>query len=225
MQARAVNASGEGPWSATLAGTTLLSDDAALTGLSLSGVRLTPGFTSGVTTYTGAVGHTVTRITLTAARSDPNAAVVVLDGNGNTLASAGTADIDLSVGENVFLARVTAQDGLATMTYTVAVTRTEADLSLTPAASDPVASFASTAVYAIEFRGDWTTAATPDGVPSGAHFSRLIGAVHNAGVTFLESGVARRHGRGSRRRGLLRPGADHLSARRDRRGGPGVRPG
>ena len=33
-------------------------------------------------------------------------------------------------------------------------------------------------------------AATPGGVPGGAHFSRLIGAVHNSGATFLRSGEA-----------------------------------
>ena len=190
VQVRAVNTTGAGPWSATRTGTTLFSDDAALTGLTLSGVRLTPGFASGVTSYAGAVGYTVMRTTLTATRSDANAAVTVLDSDGDTLANAGTVAVDLSVGENVFRVRVTAQDGVATMTYAVTVTRTEADLSLTPPASDTVASSTSTAVYTITFQGAWTTAATPDGVPGGAHFSRLIGAVHNAGVTILRSGEA-----------------------------------
>ncbi len=188
VQVRAVNAAGAGPWSTTRTGTTLFSDDATLTGLTLSGVRLTPGFTSGGTSYAGAVGYTVTGATVAATRSDGNAAVVILDGNGNTLASAGTVRVNLSVGANIIRVRVTAQDGLVTMTYTVTVRRTELDQSLTPPASDPVAPFASTAVYTIQFQGDWTTAATLDGVPVGAHFSRLIGAVHNAGVTFLESG-------------------------------------
>ena len=190
VQLRAVNASGEGPWSTTLAATTAFSDDATLTGLTLTGVRLTPGFTGGVISYAGAVGYTVTRTTVAAARSDANAAVVILDGNGNTLAGADTADVDLSVGENVFGVRVTAQDSVATKTYTVTVTRTARDLSLTPPVSAPVSAFASTATYTIEFQGDWTTAATPDGVPGGAHFSRLIAAVHDAGVTFLRSGGA-----------------------------------
>ena len=38
------------------------------------------------------------------------------------------------------------------------------------------------------FQGRWITAVTPGGVPSGAHFSRLIGGVHSDAVTFLESG-------------------------------------
>ncbi len=190
-QIRAVNAAGDGPWSPTSSGTpTALSDMATLTDLTLTGVRLTPGFTSGVTSYAGAVGYTVSRTTVVATSSDTNAAVVIIDGNGNTLAGVGMADLDLSVGENVFQVRVTAQDGVAIETYTVTVTRTGQDLSLTPPVSAPVAAFASTAVYTVEFRGDWTTAVTPDGVPGGAHFSRLIAAVHDAGVTFLESGEA-----------------------------------
>ena len=38
------------------------------------------------------------------------------------------------------------------------------------------------------FQGSWTTTVTADGVPSGAHFTTLIGGVHNAGVTFLSEG-------------------------------------
>ena len=188
VQVRAVNASGSGPWSATRMGTTLLNDDASLSALTLTGVRLRPGFTSGTIPYTASVGYTVMHTTITATKNDGNATIAILDGNGNTLANAGMSQVGLSVGENIIRIRVTAQDGVTIRTYTVTVTRTEADRSLTPPASDPVAPYTSTAVYTVEFRGAWTTAATPDGLPGGAHFSRLIGAVHNAGVTFLEGG-------------------------------------
>ena len=43
-------------------------------------------------------------------------------------------------------------------------------------------------MYTITFTGAWTTMVTSGGLPSGAHFSRLIGGVHNDEVTFLESG-------------------------------------
>ena len=82
VQVRAVNSAGDGPWSATRAGTTALSDDATLSALTLSGVRLTP---SGATSYTASVGYTVTRVTITATTSDQNASFVVLDGNGDTV--------------------------------------------------------------------------------------------------------------------------------------------
>ena len=46
----------------------------------------------------------------------------------------------------------------------------------------------SAATYRVTFRGTWTTAVTPGGIPRGAHFTTLIGGVHNAGVTFLREG-------------------------------------
>ena len=96
--------------------------------------------------------------------------------------------VDLPVvGENVVGVWVTAQDG-STRTYEVTVTRTPEDLSLSPPGSDPAAPFPSTATYSIGFQGRWTTDVTPDRRPGGAHFSRLVGGVHNAGVTLLRSG-------------------------------------
>ena len=44
------------------------------------------------------------------------------------------------------------------------------------------------ATFTVTFQGNWTTASTPGGVVSGAHFTTLIGAVHNDMVTFWESG-------------------------------------
>ena len=47
---------------------------------------------------------------------------------------------------------------------------------------------AGTATYRVTFSGSWTTASTPGGVVSSAHFTTLIGAVHNGNVTFWQSG-------------------------------------
>ncbi len=58
-------------------------------------------------------------------------------------------------------------------------------------AAAPVAAQAgnvSEATYDVTFQGSWTTASTPGGVVGGAHFTTLIGAVHNDGVTFWRSG-------------------------------------
>ena len=44
------------------------------------------------------------------------------------------------------------------------------------------------AVYTVTFQGNWTTASTPGGVVGSAHFTTLIGAVHNDRVTFWEPG-------------------------------------
>ena len=59
---------------------------------------------------------------------------------------------------------------------------------LTPSPDDPDVTDRSEAKYTITFTGAWTTTVTPGGLPGGAHFSRLIGGVHNDQAVFLESG-------------------------------------
>ncbi|MDE2667387.1 MAG: PQQ-dependent sugar dehydrogenase [Acidobacteriota bacterium] len=59
---------------------------------------------------------------------------------------------------------------------------------LDPPESDPTVDVYSEATYSLTFRGLWTTAVTSGGLPGGAHFTNLIGGVHNAGVTFLRDG-------------------------------------
>ncbi len=77
--------------------------------------------------------------------------------------------------------------GEATRSALVAATALP-NLWLSPTASDPVAAVESRATYSVTFQGAWNTTVTADGVPSGAHFTTLIGGVHNAGVTFLSEG-------------------------------------
>ena len=60
------------------------------------------------------------------------------------------------------------------------------DVSLNPEAGDSGAG--PSATYSVTYTGAWTAVATPGGVPDGAHFSPLIGSVHNASVAFLEAG-------------------------------------
>ena len=47
---------------------------------------------------------------------------------------------------------------------------------------------AESATYTVTFEGNWNTDSTPGGVVSGAHFTTLIGAVHNGDVTFWTVG-------------------------------------
>ena len=42
--------------------------------------------------------------------------------------------------------------------------------------------------YVVTFEGNWTTLSTPGGVVPGAHFTTLIGGVHDAGVSFWRAG-------------------------------------
>ena len=166
--------------------------DATLSGLTLSEGRLSPAFASGTTAYTASVGYTVTRIAVVPSTTDANATVAYLDSSDMPLTDANTVteeqDVDLAVGETVVKVKITAEDTSTVQTYTVTITRKAEDTSLSPPPSDPVAANPSTAVYSVTFQGTWTSSVTPDGVPGGAHFSRLIGGVHSAAVTFLEGG-------------------------------------
>ena len=185
VEVRAVNRIGAGEWSTTQTGTPL-SADATLQALSLSGARLSPAFASEDTSYTASVGYTVTQITVTATENDAGADTTLVrpsDADSNV----DGYQVNLSVGRNDIAISVRAANG-STRIYTVTVTRTRQDTSLSPAARDPVAPFPSEAVYTVTFQGAWTTSATPEGVPGTAHFSRLVGAVHKAGSTFLRSG-------------------------------------
>ena len=47
---------------------------------------------------------------------------------------------------------------------------------------------AGSAIYSVTFKGNWNTQSTPGGVAGGAHFTTLIGAVHNSSVTFWAPG-------------------------------------
>ena len=163
------------------------SSDATLSGLTLSAGRLSPMFDADTDAYTAAVGYTVEQLTVTPTAKDSGASIAI---NDTSVDSGSGHEVDLDEGTNTVTITVTAEDTNAPQqTYTVTVTRTAEDLSLSPSEdADPDAAYASTAVYEVTFEGKWITAVTPAGLPGGAHFSRLIGGVHNDQVTFLESG-------------------------------------
>jgi hypothetical protein len=88
-----------------------LSSVATLSNLAVSSGTLTPAFNSSTYVYTVNVPYNVSSITLTATPSDPNATVV------------GAGVNNLSVGANVCVITVTAQDGVTVQNYTVIVNR------------------------------------------------------------------------------------------------------
>lgn len=98
----------------------LPSSNADLSALSLSIGTLQPAFAPGVTSYTAAVGHATTSVTVTPTVSHALASVVV---NGTPVASGNASGaIPLNVGANTAVVVVTAQDG-STKAYTITVTR------------------------------------------------------------------------------------------------------
>ena len=97
-----------------------VSTDATLSGLTLSGVDFGT-FASGTTSYTASVANSVSQTTVTPTASDSGASYVIkLDGVEDA-----DGVVSLSVGSNVITVEVTAEDGEATQTYTVTVTRAE----------------------------------------------------------------------------------------------------
>lgn len=103
------------------------SDDASLSGLTLSSGTLDPAFASGTTSYTATVGNAVSSITVMPTKSNRNAAVEYLDVRDDALSDAesGTEgqQASLRVGRNTIKVKVTAEDMTTTEIYTVVVTR------------------------------------------------------------------------------------------------------
>lgn len=97
------------------------STDATLSGLTPSAGTLDPAFAPGVTHYAMSVPAATSTITLTPAASDTGATLTV---NGMATASgAASAPIALNVGSNTITVVSTAEDGISTATYTIAITR------------------------------------------------------------------------------------------------------
>ncbi len=97
------------------------SDDADLSDLELSIGTLSPSFSADVFVYTASVSTATNAVTVTPSLNDEDAAVTV---DGTTVASGASSDsLSLEVGANEISVVVTAEDGKATRTYTITITR------------------------------------------------------------------------------------------------------
>ena len=103
------------------------STDATLSALTLSSGSLSPSFASGTLAYTAAVANSTSSLLVTPTTNDANATVTV---NGYPA----TTPVPLAAGANTVTILVTAQDGVTTQSYTLAVTR---DAALTVALTGP----------------------------------------------------------------------------------------
>ncbi len=105
----------------TITVTRAVSDNADLSGLTLSHSTLNPAFDSATTGYTATVANSVTSLTVTPVLSDTRATITV---NGTPITSGSASQpINLAVGTNLITTTVTALDGTTTKTYSVTVTR------------------------------------------------------------------------------------------------------
>ena len=113
----------------------LLSSDASLSALSLSGLTLSPSFSATGLTYTAGADYTAvqTTVTATATAADDGATVEIMDGNGRPIPDADLVtdgrQVALRIGANVIVAKVTAQDG-SSQSYTVTVTRAQPTVTI-----------------------------------------------------------------------------------------------
>ena len=109
----------------TFAGPEPASADAMLSGLSLSGIDLSPAFASGAHAYTAGVANDVAETTVAPTTSDDGASYAIrLDGMVDP-----DGQVPLAEGSNVITVEVTAEDGNSVQEYTVTVTRAKARLT------------------------------------------------------------------------------------------------
>ena len=124
VQVQAHNPEGDSPWSAsgtarTNAATSPVSTDATLSALTLSPTDIS-SFQSGTLTYSVDVANSVGSVTVTPTANQASATITV---NGATVASGSGQAVRVDVGSNTITIVVTAEDGNATESYTVTVTR------------------------------------------------------------------------------------------------------
>ena len=222
----------------TVSTTATLSTDATLTNLALEDfngdpITLNETFASTLLTYTASVTNADTQIDVLPTRSDANATIEYLDGDGVALPDAdpdlNNFQVDLDPGDNVIQVKVTAEDTTITKTYMVTVTR--AGTTDTPvtieAEHESIGAGLEDLLFTLTREGDTTDAlevtVTIDPGPDLAERSRvhrdLPGRQRHRGtddhrvellVCPLHHGRPHRHGVGRRHRRRLGHGGDHL---------------
>jgi hypothetical protein len=96
-----------------------LGDDASLSSLTISDGTLNPAFVPSLTDYAASVPRNTDSVVVSVTTSDSDASVTI-NGGADT-------SISLDVGENTINILVTAENGTATRTYTVVITRLASD--------------------------------------------------------------------------------------------------
>jgi len=126
--ARAYAVNGAGTTYGAVVTFSTLSNDATLSGLSLSSGSLNPTFASATTSYTASVPNSTETISITPTTNQANATLRV----NTTIVTSGSASANffLNIGDNAQHVVVTAQDG-STKTYTVTVNRAKTPQTIT----------------------------------------------------------------------------------------------
>nr|WP_197486688.1 cadherin-like beta sandwich domain-containing protein [Mucilaginibacter sp. L294] len=125
---RSYATSGAGTTYGAVQSFTTQSNDATLSGLTISAGTLNPTFSSATITYTATVANSNSSITITPTRNNAGASIQV----NNIAATSGVgSSVNLNIGDNAIPVKVTAADGSTTKTYTITVTRPKAAQTIT----------------------------------------------------------------------------------------------
>lgn len=101
-----------------------LSNNADLSGLTISSGILNPSFSFGTTSYSASVSN-ITSLTITPTSSDANSVIAVRINNGSytsVVSGNQSGSLTINQGTNTIDVRVTAQDGTTVKTYSITVT-------------------------------------------------------------------------------------------------------
>ncbi|HCL56181.1 MAG TPA: hypothetical protein DHW82_04130, partial [Spirochaetia bacterium] len=104
----------------------VVSTNANLSSLSLSGISLSPVFSNAQLSYTVSVANAVSSFSLTAVKENAAASIQMRVNSGNWIPVASgtpTSSVSLITGSNTIEVQVTAEDGTTVQTYTLAITR------------------------------------------------------------------------------------------------------
>jgi hypothetical protein len=115
----------QGAYSPTFT-TATFSSNANLAGLTISTGSLSPDFDAAILSYTSGVSDVINSTTITPTAAQANATIQVqVNGGGFATVASGNASsaLLLNTGSNTIDIQVTAQDGIATKTYTITVTK------------------------------------------------------------------------------------------------------
>ncbi len=115
---------------------TTLSDNAKLAALTTSAGNPAPDFEKLKFDYLISVAHSTEQISIIPVTDHPGARVEIA--GQNVVSGAASQPLPLAVGSNAFAVFVTAEDGIATLTYTLVVTRLPAVLALDESGVPPV---------------------------------------------------------------------------------------
>ena len=108
-------------------------NDASLSALDLSGITLSPAFSSSTTSYTASVEYAVSETTISATTAHASSSAPAVKLNG-VLYSDGK--VSLAVGSNQITVEVTAEDTTTIRTYSVSITRAKPEVSISASTAE-----------------------------------------------------------------------------------------